>query len=316
MDIVTLGETMVLFTPDSTGLMRYANTFSRKFGGAETNYAIGLTRLGHKAGWISRVGDDELGKAMLAFVRGEGVDVSQVKVDSTAPTGLYFKELRSAVEVRVEYYRKGSAASQMDKSDVREEYIAKAKYLHVSGITPALSENCYEAVMEAISIAKRNGVKVVFDPNLRRKLWSEEKARKVLLKIASMADIVLPGVDEGSFMFGETDPEKLGRLFLDHGASLVIVKVGADGAYYFTEEEGKLVPGFKVDQVVDPVGAGDGFAAGLTSGLLEGLSIEKAVQRGNAVGAMVTMVNGDVEGLPEKEEVERFINAPSEDVSR
>src|SRR5699024_5987636 len=116
--------------------------------------------------------------------------------------------------------------------------------------------------------------------------------------------------------FGETDPEILGKRFLELGASLVVLKVGADGAYYFTEEESKLVPGFKVDHVVDPVGAGDGFAAGLTSGLLEGLPIEKAVERGNAVGAMVTMVNGDVEGLPEKSEVERFIEAPSEDVSR
>ncbi|NEU30830.1 sugar kinase [bacterium LRH843] len=316
MDIVTLGETMVLFTPDSTGLMRYASTYSRKFGGAETNYAIGLTRLGHKAGWISRVGDDELGKAMLSFVRGEGVDVSHVSVDPTAPTGLYFKELRSAVEVRVEYYRKGSAASQMEKSDLNEDYIAKAKYLHISGITPALSESCYETVKEAIAIAKRNDVKIIFDPNLRRKLWSEEKARKVLLEIASQADILLPGIDEGTFMFGETDPEILGKRFLDLGASLVILKVGAEGAYYFTNEESKLVPGFKVDQVVDPVGAGDGFAAGVTSGLLEGLSIEQAVRRGNAVGAMVTMVNGDVEGLPEKAEVERFIHAPSEDVSR
>lgn len=316
MEVVTFGETMVLFTPESTGLMRYASNYSRKFGGAESNYAIGLTRLGHKAGWISRVGDDELGKAMLAFIRGEGVDVSNVKLDKTAPTGLYFKELRSSTEIRVQYYRKGSAASQMTKADLNEDYISKAKYLHISGITPALSENCYEMVIEAIKLAKKNSVKVIFDPNLRKKLWSEEIARKVLLEIAAQADIILPGYEEGLFMFGETDPEKLGELFLQQGPSLVVLKVGAKGAYYFTREESKLVPGFKVEQVVDPVGAGDGFAAGFTSGLLKGFSIEKAVQRGNAVGALVTMVSGDVEGLPEECEVERFINSPSEDVSR
>ncbi|MET3505682.1 sugar kinase [Halalkalibacter oceani] len=316
MDIVALGETMVLFTPDSTGLMRYANSFSRKFGGAESNYAIGLTRLGHQAGWISRVGDDELGKAMLAFIRGEGVDVSQVKVDDSAPTGIYFKEIRSANEVRVQYYRKGSAASQLSKEDIREDYIAQAKYLHISGITPALSESCHEAINEAIAIAKKHDVKIIFDPNLRKKLWSEDKARRVLLDLAAQVDIILPGIDEGKFMFGESDPETLGRLFLDQGASLVVLKVGAKGAYYFTNEESKLVSGFKVDQVVDPVGAGDGFAAGFTSGLLDGLSIEQAVRRGNAVGAMVTMINGDVEGLPEKYEVENFMNATGEDVSR
>ncbi len=316
MDIVTFGETMVLFTPDSTGLMRYANNYSRKFGGAESNFAIGLTRLGHKAGWISRVGDDELGKAMLSFIRGEGVDTSQVKIDQTAPTGIYFKELRNANEVRVNYYRKGSAASQMDKEDLDREYISKAKYIHISGITPALSDSCYEMVLEAIKIAKEHSVKIIFDPNLRRKLWNEEKARRVLLEIAAQADIILPGLDEGTFMFDETEPEKLGQLFLNLGPSIVILKVGAEGAYYFTKEESKLVPGFQVKQVIDPVGAGDGFAAGFTSGLLNGFSIEKAVQRGNAVGALVTMVNGDVEGLPEEDEVERFINSPTDDVSR
>lgn len=316
MDIVTFGETMVLFTPETSGLMRYANTYTRKFGGAESNYAIGLTRLGHKAGWVSRVGDDELGKSMLSFIRGEDVDVSQVKFDATAPTGLYFKELRSSNEIRIEYYRKGSAASQMSKADLNPEYIAKAKYLHISGITPALSDSCYEMVIEAIKIAKEHSVLVIFDPNLRKKLWSEEKSHKVLLEIAAQVDIILPGLDEGIFMFGETDPEKLGELFLQHGPSIVVLKVGARGAYYFTKEESKLVPGFEVKNMVDPVGAGDGFAAGFTSGLLKGFSIEKAVQRGNAVGAMVTMVSGDVEGLPEEHEVERFINSPTEDVSR
>lgn len=316
MDVVTCGETMVLFTPDSTGLMRYANTFSRKFGGAESNFSIGLTRLGHQAGWISRVGDDELGKALLSFVRGEGVDVSHVKIDNTAPTGLYFKELRNATSVRVEYYRKGSAASQMSKADLNEGYIKQAKFLHLTGITPALSESCYEMVKEAIAIAKKHSVKIIFDPNLRRKLWSEERARSVLIELASEADILLPGIDEGMFMFGESDPDRLGQRFLELGPELVVLKVGAKGAYYFTKDEQKLVPGFNVEQVIDPVGAGDGFAAGFVSGLLDELSYENAVQRGNAVGAFVTMVNGDVEGLPDKQELQLFINRPSEDVSR
>ena len=316
MDVVTIGETMVLFTPDTTGAMRYANTYSRKFGGAESNLAIGLARLGHQSGWISAVGDDELGKAMLSFIRGEGVDVSEVKVDPTAPTGLYFKEIRNSADIRIQYYRKGSAASQLTKADLNEAYIAQAKYLHISGITPALSENCAEMIFEAIKMAKKHGLTIVFDPNLRKKLWSEDRAREVLLEIASQADIVLPGVAEGEFLFGETDPEKLGQLFLDHGASLVILKVGAEGAYYFSKEESALVPGFHVETVIDPVGAGDGFAAGFMSGMLDGLSLEEAVQRGNAVGAIVTMVSGDVEGLPEKVEIDRFINKPLDDVSR
>lgn len=316
MQVVTLGETMSLFTPDTTGLMRYAQTYSRKFGGAESNYAIGLTRLGHQTGWISRIGDDELGKGMLSFIKGEGVDVSQVKVDSRAQTGIYFKELRRAGEVCVKYYRSDSAASNMGPEDLNEDYIAQAKYLFLSGITPALSESCYEMVKESIRIAKKFRVKVIFDPNLRKKLWSDDKARKVFLEIASNVDIILPGIDEGIFMFGEKNPEELGKLFLNQGASIVVMKMGANGAYFFTKKESKFVPGFKVEKVVDPVGAGDGFAAGFTSGLIDGLDLTESVRRGNAVGAMVTMVNGDVEGLPERADIENFINPGMESVSR
>ncbi|WP_100406444.1 sugar kinase [Bacillus solitudinis] len=317
MDVVTIGETMVLFTPESSPLMRYSATYSRKFGGAESNVAIGLTRLGHEVGWISKVGNDELGKGMLSFIRGEGVDVSQVTKSDIAPTGLYFKEVRHANNVQVQYYRKGSAASTLSVDDLDSAYIARAKYLHITGITPALSENCYETIMKAIAIAKENGVKIVFDPNLRKKLWSEERAREVLLEIAAKSDIILPGVSEGDFMFGEKDPLKLGELFLELGAELVVLKVGAKGAYYFTEKEHVLVPGFPVEQVIDPVGAGDGFAAGVISGLLDGLPLLEAVERGNAVGAMATMVPGDFEGLPTREEIASFTNSSEEeDINR
>ncbi|HEU4963374.1 MAG TPA: sugar kinase [Bacilli bacterium] len=316
MEVVTFGETMVLFTPESTGFLRYATQFSRKFGGAESNFAIGLSRLGYDVGWISRVGEDELGKALLAFVRGEGVDTRHVRFDAEAPTGLYIKELRKENDLRVYYYRHGSAASRMSATDLDEAYIASARYLFVSGITPALSDSCYEMTREAIRMAKRNGVQVVFDPNLRRKLWSEERARDVLLEIAAQSDIVLPGLTEAEFLFGEKGLLQLGQAFLDQGASTVVIKLGADGAHYFTRDGHDHVPGCKVDHVVDPIGAGDGFAAGFVSGLLDGLDLEEAVRRANAVGAIVTQVSGDVEGLPEREDVERFLSAPKEDVNR
>lgn len=315
MDVVTIGESMVVFTP-TTPLMRYAHTYSRKFGGAETNVAIGLTRLGHHVGWISRVGEDEFGKALLSFIRGEGVDVSQVKYDATAPTGIYFKEIRHGGDVRVQYYRSNSAASRLLPEDIDQEFIKKAKYLHVTGITPALSESCYETVLHAIRIAKEHGVKVVFDPNLRKKLWTEEQARKVLLELASLADIILPGVDEGKFMFGEADPKKLCRLFLNHGAEIVILKVGAQGAYYGMKDEIKLVPGFPVKTVIDPVGAGDGFAAGVISGFLDGIGLEQVVERGNAVGAIATQVEGDFESMPDRNELYRFFHSTEDDINR
>ncbi|MEM5008716.1 sugar kinase [Priestia megaterium] len=316
MDVVTIGETMVLFTPESTGLMRYAHQFNRNFGGAESNVAIGLSRMGHRAGWISRVGDDEFGRAMVSFIQGEGVDVSQVIIDSDAPTGIYFKEFRRTNDVRVYYYRKLSAASRLRNGDINKDYLAKTKYLHITGITPALSNSCYEAIFYAINLAKSQGVKVVFDPNLRKKLWSEEKARETLLAIASEADIILPGIEEGEFMFGEKDTDAIGKRFLDLGAKLVVLKVGEKGSVAYTTKEKISVPGFVVGQVVDPVGAGDAFAAGFLSGQLDGLSLKESLRRGNALGAMATMANGDVEGLPDREEIKRFIEADNMDVIR
>ncbi|MFC0470909.1 sugar kinase [Halalkalibacter kiskunsagensis] len=315
MDVITFGETMALFAPENGGLMKYASSYNRKFGGAESNVAIGLSRLGHNVGWISKVGNDELGKGMVAFIRGEGVDVSQVKVVE-APTGIYFKEIRNHSDVRVQYYRHGSAASTLTKADILDEYVSQAKYLHITGITPALSDSCYETVLHAMKKAKEIGVTIIFDPNLRKKLWSEEKARKVLLEIVSQSDIILPGVAEGEFLFGESDISTLGDKFLSHGAKLVIIKDGANGAHYFNEGEEGFVPAFKVEQVIDPVGAGDGFAAGFISGLLDQLSITDALTRANAVGAMVTQVSGDVEGLPDQNELLDFLKQDNEDVKR
>lgn len=308
MDVVTLGETMVLFTPKNMGYMRYATSFSSRVAGAESNVAIGLARLGHFSGWVSRIGDDEFGKKILHFIRGEGVDVREARIDDQAPTGIYFKEMLTDSEINVQYYRKGSAASEMIPANLNEDYIANSKYLHITGITPALSKNCYETVVKAIEIAHKHHVIVVFDPNVRYKLWSKDRAKQVLLEIASQSDIILPGIDEGLFLFGERDPEVIARRFYDYGASTVAVKLGADGAHYLSDNEHGVVPGFDVKNVIDPVGAGDGFAAGLLSGLLEGLTLKKAVERGNAVGALVTMACGDVEGLPERHRLLSFIS--------
>ena len=307
MDVITIGESMILFTPSTKGPMRYKSKYFATIAGAESNVAIGLSKLGHKVGWISRLGNDEFGKKILTFLRGEGVDVSQVILDPINQTGLYFKEMISSNDVRVHYYRKNSAASLMKPIDLNESYISEAKYLHISGITPALSETCYETILHAIDIAKSNKVKVVFDPNLRRKLWSKEKAKKVLLEITEKADIILPGIDEGEFLTGEESPEKIAKTLYEIGPNTVVLKLGAKGAYYYTAEENKYVPPYPVKQVTDPVGAGDGFAAGFLSGLLDGLIMSKAVERAAAVGSMVTMVEGDVEGLPDRDQLNQYL---------
>src|SRR5690625_3544698 len=168
MDVLTIGETMILFTP--TDSLKYSQYFTKSIGGAETNVAIGLSRLGHNVGWISKVGNDQFGQSITSFVRGEGVNVDNLTVDAEANTGIYFKEIINASNVNIQYYRKDSAASKLTPSDLDENYLAKSKYLFLTGITPALSDSCHQTVLKAIEIAKKNKIKVVFDPNLRRKL--------------------------------------------------------------------------------------------------------------------------------------------------
>ncbi|PLT30639.1 sugar kinase [Peribacillus deserti] len=318
MDVVTIGETMTLFTPNEEGPLRHARSFSMKFGGAESNVAIGLSRLGHKSRWISRIGEDEFGDAMLSFIRGEGVDVSYVTRDPHSPTGVFFKEFRRLNDTRVYYYRKDSAASKMTADLLREAAIEDAKYLHITGITPALSKTCRLALDKAIGIAKENGTKIVFDPNIRLKLWGDKsEARSFITRYASKSDMVLPGLSEAEFLFGEGSPEQLVDHFHELGVEIVMMKLGKEGSLISGPlSQKKHVKGFFVERVVDPVGAGDAFAAGVLSGLLDGFSLEEAARRGNAMGAMATMVNGDAEGLPDRADLALFMNGNSDDVTR
>jgi len=231
-------------------------------------------------------------------IRGEGVDTSHVVFDADHPTAVFFKERQIARESNVYYYRRGSAASCLQPEDVREELIARAKFLHVTGITPALSPSCRDTVYMAIEKAKRHRVTVVFDPNIRLKLWPADEARNVLMDIAGQCDIVLPGWEEGRLLTGEDAPEQIAERLRKNGAAAVVVKLGERGAYYATADERAYVDGFPVPQIVDPIGAGDGFAAGFLSGLIRGWSYRDAVRLGNRVGAYALTVVGDVEGYP------------------
>lgn len=316
LDLVTIGETMALFTPNRQGYLRYANEYSRSFVGSETNVSIGISRMGYRAGWISRVGKDEFGKAMIMALKGESIDLSFVTEDEEASTGLMFKEYLRRGKARVFYYRRHSAASKIGIEDIDKNYIRRAKYLFVSGITPALSVSCREAVFYAIKVAKESNVQVVFDPNLRRSLWDENDSRTTLIEIAKNADYILPGIQEGEFLFHTDNVNQIGRKFLEMGASVVVIKLGKDGALYLSKKENKYVPSYSVEEVIDPIGAGDAFAAGFISGLLDNLSLYDSVKRANAFGALATQVRGDIEGLPEREQLAQFMGMDKEDVDR
>lgn len=317
-DVFTLGETMVVFQPEQMQSLEYVQQFPKRIGGAETNVAIGLSRLGHKVGWFSKLGEDSFGQYVYKSVRGEGVDTSSCVFTDQAATGVLFKEQLSSEDMNVYYYRKGSAASLMEPADLDEEYIAQAKILHITGITPALSDSSYRTVMEAIRIAKKHKMTIVFDPNLRLKLWNVEKAKHILNEIAMHADIILPGLDEGQFITGKEKLEEVAESLAGGKEKIIIIKVGSKGAYLHTREEQVIVDGFPVAQIIDPVGAGDGFAAGIISGILKQDSLKQTVKRANAIGAMVMKVKGDFEGLPNSAAVENFIDPvdESKDIKR
>lgn len=306
MDVVTLGEALVIFSPDAAGPLRFVNTFSKSIGGAEANVAIALSRLGYKCGWISRLGNDEFGRYVKYALQGEGIDLSQVTYDDQFPTGLLFKEQYHGSNPTVYYYRKGAAITQMDDSLINPDYISQAKILHVTGILPALAENCKAASFAAIRHAKAQGIIVSFDPNLRLKLWDAAVARETLLEMAHHADILFPGLDEAEFLLGTADADEIFRQFHAMGITTVVLKLGKDGCLISHNTQQTRVNGYPVHKLIDTVGAGDGFAAGFLAGILGKKSMQECGELANGVGAMATLVKGDSEGYPTMNQLLEF----------
>jgi len=309
-DVISMGETMVQLNAFTSGPLRYVNYFEKHAAGTESNFAIGIVRMGYSAGWISRLGNDEFGRYILNFIRGEGVDVSRVVFDSEAPTGIYFIQRDYPVPGKsvVYYYRKGSAASRLKPEDVDVEYIASAKIFHTTGITLALSESCRKAALKAIEAARSGDTEVSFDTNIRLKLWSPEEARKVIMNYIGLCDIIFTDPQDAGILLGEDDPSKAAEKFLELGPHTVVVKLGEKGAYAATSDgEKALKESFKVP-VVDVIGAGDAFDAAFISCRLRGWSLERCLEVANAAGALCVTVRGDVEAIPTFEDVERFLS--------
>jgi len=310
-----MGEVMVQFNATSNGPLRHFTYFEKHAAGAEANFAIGITRLGFKAGIITRVRDDEFGRYIISLLRGEGLDVSKVKFEPEAPNGVYFIQRNYPIPGKssVLYYRKGSAASKMAINDIDPEYIKNAKLFHLTGITPALSASCKEASLEALKIASEAGVTVSIDTNIRLSLWSKDEARATLLPMLKKANIVLTEPQDGEILLGKKEPKAIAHELLQMGPETVAVKLGEDGAAAFTKKTSAMKPAFKVP-IVDVIGAGDAFAAGFISSLLRGLSLEESLETGNAAGALVVTVRGDFENMPSLDDVKKFLAAHRKEI--
>lgn len=305
-EILAFGEAMALFVAETPGPMADVECFRRGIAGADTNVAIGLARLGFRVGWLSRVGSDGFGTYIRRTLEAEGLDCRYLTVDTDHTTGLMFKErAEDGADPRVAYFRRGSAASHMSTEDAAQVDFAAARHLHATGIPPALSPSCRELTLHMLDRVHAQGGSISFDPNLRPSLWpSETQMRETLNALAAKADWVLPGLSEGRLLTGLESPRDIAAFYLERGAQGVFLKLGPEGAYYRGVLGGReteaRVEGFPVEQVVDTVGAGDGFAVGVISALLDGRSPQAASRRGNMIGAEAVQVRGDMEGLPSR----------------
>ena len=304
LDVVTAGETMVLGVPPRPGRLRHAGSLELKIGGAESNLAIALSRLGLSAGWAGYLGDDEPGQLVLDRIRAEGVDTSRVRRIQDRPTGLYLRE-RVGAQTRVYYYRGGSAASTISAEAFDPDYLKGAKFVHLTGITPALSDGCRAFTLWLAREARASGVRVGFDVNYRSKLWDPEEARAFAEDLLPEVDLLLVGDEEARALWGR-DGEGFLRELVRKGPEEVVLKRGAEGSLAFIEGEVLDHPSFDVAEV-DPVGAGDAFAAGYLAGHLWGMPPEGRLRVANAMGAMSVATLGDYEGLPDERELRAFL---------
>lgn len=308
-EVLTIGEPMGLLVADEVKPLEDVANFTRYVAGAEINFAVGMARLEHKVGYVSKLGNDPFGKHIKKFLAENKIDNRYISFDDDHMTGMQLKAKVETGDPEVVNFRKNTASANMDVNDIANIDWSTIRHLHLTGIPPALSASCRKMMYELIAVAKKHQVRISFDTNLRPALWKDKQEMvDVINDLAFKCDMVLPGVGEGKILTGSDDVNTIADFYLNAGVKTAIIKVGAKGAFVKTKEGSFTVPAFKVDHIVDTVGAGDGFAVGVVSGLLEGLSLKDAVRRGSAIGALAIMSPGDNDGLPTVAGLKKYLS--------
>ena len=306
-EFVTFGETMAVFVPQDMGSLKYSKNFGLDYAGAESNTAIGIAKLGHTAGWLSALGDDELGEFVLSAIRAEGVDTSRVIRDEKHRTGLMIKQFSSG-ETEVFYYRDNSAASHFGVENIPYDYLKNTKIIHLTGITPVLSQNCMSAVGAIVDFAKKYNILLSFDANIRKKLWKNNDYTEMILRLLFASDIALLGLDEAETLLKTKNPEEIIRCLISKGVKMIALKDGANGAIVADDKNIIKISPYMC-KPIDPIGAGDGFNAGFLAGVLQNRDIKMCGEMGAIAGAMATETKGDVTGYPSEKQMEqRLLN--------
>lgn len=304
--LITLGEALGIFRTDRYGTLVHLNTASVATGGAEGNVAIAAARLGARATWIGRVGDDSFGLRIVREMRAEGVDV-RVSVDRDAPTGLLIKEFDQPGYTTITYHRRDSAGSRISPEDLDGIDLTRDDVLHLTGITPAISDSARATVFRALSLASAAGSKISYDVNHRNKLWPRDDAQSVHREILTQAHVAFAGTDEAKLVLGEDrhdDPAWLAQGIAKLGPSEVIVKCGADGARAFVDGVHLCQPAHPLSEVVDTVGAGDAFVGAYLADRMFGRSAPVALLAATQAGAAACLSLGDWEGSPRRRDLE------------
>lgn len=315
--ILLAGEPLGLFIAKSEGALEDVSEYSCAVAGAEFNAAVGLRRLGHPVGYFTKLGDDPFGKRIEKVMNQNGISTELVSWSKEHSTGFMLKSMTAAGDPDIFYFRKNSAASSLGPADIDRLDLTGYGWLHLTGIFPALSASTREAAFRLIARARESHLTVSLDPNLRPQLWgSEAEMVKTINALAAESDLIFPGAAEGRILAGSDDPEKIAAFYQKLGVKTIVVKTGKTGAFAADGAKRFHVRGCPVKKVVDTVGAGDGFAAGIISALMEGLSLQEAVRRGNAVGAIQVTFRGDNEGLPTPEQLKVFLKESDEMAER
>jgi sugar/nucleoside kinase (ribokinase family) len=308
LDFISIGEILIQLNSLTPGPLRYARYFEVHVAGSEFNVLVALSKLGFRTGLITRIGNDEFGEMILRALRAENIDVSCVKVMDNAPTGVYFIQRHYPIPGKSTtfYYRHGSAASHMSEEDIQEDYIKNAKRVFLTGITPALSESCYSAVKKLRDLAQNLGKEVIFDTNIRLKLWKKpENARTKLLPLLQGSKIVFTNKEDLSILFPQSALEDVVSKLFQLGVDIVVVKLGEEGACVYTRNgEAYCEKAYRAPVIEDVIGAGDAFDAVFITSLLKGFSLREALKLANIAGMMVVTVRGDIEAQPDWKAIE------------
>jgi 2-dehydro-3-deoxygluconokinase len=299
--VLAFGEAMVEFNQVSKDRPDYL----QGFGGDTSNFCVAAARQGVSAGFVSALGDDHFGRLLLEMWQSEGIDTSYVRIDSAAPTGVYFVS-HGVNGHAFDYLRAGSAASRYAVRYLPLDAIAATRVLHLSGISVAISDSACDAAFEAIAHARLNDVRVSFDTNLRLKLWPLARARAVMTEVLRLTDICLPSWDDVAALSGHDDHDAIVDWLLAQGPRVVALKLGGQGAYVATPDERRFVPGYVV-KAVDATGAGDCFGGAFVARLIDGDDPFAAARYANAAAALSTEGYGAVAPIPHRAAVERML---------